>query len=40
MSIRKVLPVKPACKHEEKRNRHRHPKPAHKKHQRRRPIGF
>lgn len=40
MSIRKVVPVKPARKPEEKKNQH--PKPAHKKckkHQRRRPIG-
>ncbi|OMI33165.1 hypothetical protein [Streptomyces sparsogenes] len=40
MSIRKVVPVKPARKPEERKNQH--PKPAprkHKKHARRRPIG-
>jgi hypothetical protein len=40
MSIRKVVPVKPARKPEPKKNCH--PKPApkkHKKHQHRRPIG-
>ncbi|MEU5031160.1 hypothetical protein [Streptomyces milbemycinicus] len=40
MSIRKVVPVKPTRKPEEKKNQH--PKPVckkHKKPQRRRPIG-